>query len=79
MKLGAGRETKEQDIDPDVGIVLNKKVGDFVKEDEPLAFVYNNKDDIDSILEEISNAFVLTTKKVEKKSIIFEIITEKDL
>lgn len=79
MKLGAGRETKEQDIDPDVGIVLNKKVGDFVKEDEPLAFVYNNKEDIESILEEVSNAFVLTTEKVEKKSIIFEIITEKDL
>lgn len=79
MKLGAGRETKEQDVDPDVGIVLNKKVGDFVEEDEPLAYVYNNKEGIDSILEEVSNAFVLTEKHVDKKPIIFEIITEKDL
>ena len=79
MKLGAGRETKDQDIDPDVGIVLNKKVGDFAKEDEPLAYVYNNKENIESILEEISDAFVITEHEVTKKSIIFEIITEKDL
>lgn len=79
MKLGAGRETKDDNIDPDVGIVMNKKVGDFVKEDEPLVYVYNNKDDIESILEEISDAFVLSKEKVEKKPIIFEIITKEDL
>lgn len=79
MKLGAGRETKEQDIDPDVGIIMNKKVGDFVEEDETLAYVYNNKENVDSILEEISNAFVLSNDKVDKKPIIFEIITKEDL
>ncbi len=79
MKLGAGRETKDQDIDPDVGIIMNKKVGDFVNEDEPLVYVYNNKDDIDSILEEISNAFILSKEEVSKKPIIFEIITKEDL
>ena len=30
MKLGAGRATKEDTIDMGVGIVLNKKVGEFV-------------------------------------------------
>ena len=28
MLLGAGRETKEQDVDPNVGIELHKKIGD---------------------------------------------------
>src|SRR5690606_4306716 len=34
MVLGAGRATKESEIDLAVGIVLNKKVGDFVKKGE---------------------------------------------
>ena len=33
MMLGAGRQTKEDEIDLSVGIVLNKKVGDVVKEE----------------------------------------------
>lgn len=38
--LGAGRITKEDKIDYGVGIVLSKKVGDFVLENEELAKVY---------------------------------------
>jgi pyrimidine-nucleoside phosphorylase len=76
MKLGAGRETKEDPIDPDVGIILKKKVGDQVTVGETLALLYNNKDNIENIIEEVFNAFVVTKEKVEKKSIILEIITE---
>ena len=42
MQLGGGRETKESDIDPAVGLILNKKVGDRVEKDEKLAVVYAN-------------------------------------
>lgn len=76
MKLGAGRETKDDPIDPDVGIILKKKVGYEVKVGETLALLYNNKDNIENVLEEVLNAFVITEEKVEKKSIILEIITE---
>ena len=76
MKLGAGRETKEDPIDPDVGIILKKKVGDQVVVGETLALLYNNKDNIENVKEEVFNAFVITNEKVEKKSIILEIITE---
>lgn len=40
MTAGGGRETKDSVIDLSAGIVLNKKVGDFVKENEPLARLY---------------------------------------
>jgi len=40
--LGGGRERKEDAIDPAVGIVLHKKVGDRVERDEPLATIYYN-------------------------------------
>jgi pyrimidine-nucleoside phosphorylase len=75
MKLGAGRATKNEDVDPDVGIVLNKKVGDSVKKGEVLAHVYNNKPNIDEILLEVQDAFIISDVEVPKIPIIFEIIT----
>ena len=40
--LGAGRVNKEDSIDPSVGIILNKKVGDEVIEGDFLAYVCAN-------------------------------------
>ena len=36
LELGGGRKTKEDKIDPSVGIVLNKKIGDDVKKGDVL-------------------------------------------
>ena len=40
--LGGGRERKEDSVDPAVGIVLHKKVGDRVNAGEALATIYYN-------------------------------------
>jgi pyrimidine-nucleoside phosphorylase len=42
--LGGGRERKEDSVDPSVGIMLHKKVGDAVSKGEPLATIYYNSE-----------------------------------
>ena len=49
MLLGAGRKTKEEDIDHAVGIKLHKKIGDEVTEGESLLTIYANSNEIDDV------------------------------
>ena len=44
LVLGGGREKKEDSIDPAVGIVLHKKVGDAVANNEPICTLHYNSD-----------------------------------
>jgi pyrimidine-nucleoside phosphorylase len=44
LVLGGGREKKEDVIDPAVGLVLHKKVGDSVRQGEPLCIIQYNSD-----------------------------------
>ena len=44
MELGAGRATKESEIDLAVGIVLNKKRGDKVEKGDTIAYIHSNNE-----------------------------------
>ena len=54
MLLGAGRVTKESRIDLAVGIVLRKKVGDPVRESESLATIHANRENIEDVIQLMS-------------------------
>ncbi len=57
---GAGRQKKEDSIDMTAGIVLNKKVGDYVKSGDILAYLHTNKKEkIDEIQQQILKAYEL--------------------
>lgn len=56
MMLGAGRETKEDIIDPAVGIELCVKVGDSIQAGQPLAILHSNREDVSEVLARLSAA-----------------------
>ena len=56
MMLGAGRQTKEDDIDLSVGIVLNKKVGDNVNEGESLLTIHSNRENVDDVIKKLDES-----------------------
>ena len=67
MHLGGGREKLDDVIDMSAGIVLNKKVGDEVKEGELLATLYTNKENTEEIEAKVVTAFDISVHKVIKK------------
>lgn len=71
-KLGAGRLTKDDVINPGVGIVLHKKVGDKVLAGDSLASVYY--DDKPVIVSDVLDAFTFSVNEVNKPELIYEII-----
>lgn len=74
MMLGAGRSTKESEIDLSVGLVLHKKIGDPVEEGETLATIHANRQRIDEIIEMIHDGIKIGGH-AEKPVLIHEVIT----
>ena len=76
MMLGAGRETKDSVIDLAVGLVLHKKVGDFVKEGEALLTIHSNTEDVEKVKQVLYNNIVIVPEKVEAPQLICTHITK---
>lgn len=76
MILGAGRATKESEIDLAVGLVLHKKVGDFVKKGEAIATVYSNTENLAECIKVLYNSIEYTSEPVEKTQLISALITD---
>jgi pyrimidine-nucleoside phosphorylase len=72
LAIGAGRETKESPIDYAVGIILSKKVGDYVKKGDTIAMVHiNDLCRLDECKEKLLAAYQLSDNKPEKRPLIF--------
>lgn len=76
MQLGAGRATKESEIDLSVGLVLHKKVGDTVEIGDQLVTIHTNKLDIDDIIQKLYSHIEITKEKTDAPQLIKKIITE---
>lgn len=75
MMLGAGRQTKEDEIDLSVGIVLNKKVGDVVKEGESLLTIHSNRENVDDVIKKLDESIEIQAQATTP-TLIHKIITE---
>lgn len=75
MMLGAGRETKEDIIDPAVGIELCVKVGDPIQAGQPLAILHSNREDVSEVLDRLSAA-VTIADSAQAPALIHKIIVE---
>ena len=75
MMLGAGRRTKEETIDYAVGLYLNKKVGDIVKEGESLVTIYANREDVEDV-KKVLYENIEIGESGKEPTLIHKVITE---
>jgi pyrimidine-nucleoside phosphorylase len=76
--LGGGRARKEDAVDPAVGIVIHKKVGDKVSAGEPLCTIhYNSKDRLEQARPLVLESYRLgSTPPLQARPLVHQIIGE---
>ncbi|CAM2362226.1 pyrimidine-nucleoside phosphorylase [Listeria seeligeri] len=75
MILGAGRATKEDEINLAVGLMLRKKVGDPVKAGEPLVTIFADQEDVENVKAKIYENIEISNQAVAP-TLIHKVITE---
>ena len=71
MELGAGRIKKEDSIDPSVGVVLEKKIGNEVKIGDTLGFIHANDENLaKQAQKKLLQIYQIDNIKKEKKNIM---------
>jgi pyrimidine-nucleoside phosphorylase len=78
--LGAGRLTKDDPIDPSVGLIIKKRIGDSVERGEPIATIYGNDEEkMKHATERFLEAIVINGEKPVVPPLILDIITQDKL
>ncbi|MBC1550460.1 pyrimidine-nucleoside phosphorylase [Listeria sp. FSL L7-1434] len=75
MILGAGRATKEDEINLAVGLMLRKKVGDAVKEGESLVTIFADQEDVENVKAKIYENIQIADQATAP-TLVHKIITE---
>ncbi|MBO5095446.1 MAG: thymidine phosphorylase [Bacilli bacterium] len=75
MMIGAGRKELHDEIDYEVGVILNKTIGDYISINEVLATLYiNDETHVKDATNKILSAIELSDSKVLKEDLIYLII-----
>lgn len=75
--LGAGRETKDSQIDFAAGIILKKKVGDYVEAGEPMAVFYADKEELFATAElRYQAAVTIEDEKANETPLVYARVTK---
>lgn len=74
MKLGGGRKKKEDKINYAVGIIMDKKVGDYVKIGDSLGQIHYDDLLDKQLIDSFYQAYEFSKNKVEKIKVIEEIL-----
>ncbi|HXF81943.1 MAG TPA: pyrimidine-nucleoside phosphorylase [bacterium] len=75
MRLGAGRRRKEDAIDPRVGVVLRRKVGDPVRPGEPIADVHAaTPEEAARAVSEVQAAYTIAARRPPRRPLVHEVI-----
>ena len=73
--IGAGRATKDDPIDPAVGIILEVKIGEKVDAGSVLCRLYYTKEDnVDEAAEMVEDAFRVSGTKPDERELILEVV-----
>ena len=67
--LGGGRIKINDVIDMSAGIILNKKVGEFVKKGELLCTLHTNKDNVEHIIKSVKEAFIFQAEPIKESEL----------
>lgn len=77
MVLGAGRETKDADIDLAVGLKVHGRRGDYLKLEQPLLTLYYNEEKrLAEAMKYVRSAFAFSSTPVEKKPLVYGLVTK---
>ncbi|MCC0703277.1 pyrimidine-nucleoside phosphorylase [Clostridioides sp. ES-S-0049-02] len=80
MILGAGRETKDDILDLSAGIILEKKVGDYVKKGEVLAYMhYDDEKKLTLAKDRFVNSYSIVDEEIEKNKLVYGIVTKDEI
>lgn len=76
MWLGAGRATKESEIDLAVGLMLNKKIGEAVKKGDSLVTIYSNQEDVEQVKAKLYESIKVSQQSVEAPPLVHDTVKE---
>jgi pyrimidine-nucleoside phosphorylase len=73
--IGAGRDKKEDAIDPAVGIILEVKVGEKVDAGSVLCRLYYTREDrVEEAAERVEDAFRISGQKADERNLILDVV-----